>query len=91
MRFYTPKTPISVTIVTISAPSYLIVIQTFTKNRSRSADFFVKKTQECARACAREKRKKKASFGLKEGTFSTKRTPLFPIKNAPKMILEAPK
>ena len=54
----------------------------FTKNRSRSADFFRKKTQECARACAREKRKKKAPFGLKEGTFWPKRRHLFPQKNA---------
>ena len=53
MQLLRPKIIISVTIVTISAPIYLIVRQQFTTNCNRSADFLLKKFK-CARAYARE-------------------------------------
>ena len=47
-----PKIRISVTIVTISAPIYLIVRQQFTTICNRSADFSLKKFK-CARVRTR--------------------------------------
>jgi hypothetical protein len=75
MQILMPKIRISVTIVTISAPIYLIVKQRFTTNSNRSADFSLKKIN--VRACARARKAyenrcllqgiKKAPFGPEEG------------------------
>jgi len=54
-----PISSISVTIVTISAPPYLIVRQQFTTSRNRSADFSLKKNKYArvrTRACKDEKK-----------------------------------